>query len=391
MPLLRVVVLLLVSGRELVRHLGDPRGDAAADGVTDGAADRAPDPLADTLPDALSDRCADAAGYPRDALNATLDAALEAVLNRALDQALQVILLPALDRVLFLRVAAVVGVGLAGIRLDRFLGLPRVLHLLRRRRELDVRRLHHGSLFRPRLHRRNRDDQHREDGGGGQRARPGQSAARHAGIENRHQPALELRALRHRQARAGQDGREAAGAHHAGDVEQLVGVVGAARARGEHEIVAGTLALGAQAPRRHPGQRVEPVGRAGDLRDEVGQAVAALHVRELVQQHDAEAMRRPGVGVGRHQHRRAEDSPRHRHRGRAGPQEADAREPEAAGERLRLREPGRVGHRRRAARHPEDRRETEEHAPEDRGRAGKPGKEHDRAPGDRCAAGGGDP
>ena len=47
------------------------------------------------------------------------------------------------------------------------------------------------------------------------------------------------------------------------DVEQVAGVVARAGAAGEHEVVAGALALGAQAPRGHPHQRMEPVGGAG--------------------------------------------------------------------------------------------------------------------------------
>ena len=65
-------------------------------------------------------------------------------------------------------------------------------------------------------------------------------------IQDRHQPAFELRAVRHRQAGAGEQRRKAAGAHDACNLEQLIGVVGAARAGGEHEIVARALALGAQ-------------------------------------------------------------------------------------------------------------------------------------------------
>ena len=61
------------------------------------------------------------------------------------------------------------------------------------------------------------------------------------------------------------DGREAARPHHPRDLEQLIRVVGTARAGGEHEIVARALALGAQVASRHPGERVEPVRRAGDL------------------------------------------------------------------------------------------------------------------------------
>ena len=166
--------------------------------------------------------------------------------------------------------------------------------------------------------------------------------------------------------------------HDARDVEQLIGVVGAARARRQHEIVARALALGAQLARRHPRERIEPVRGAGELRDEVRQAVAALHVRELVQQHDADAMRRPGVGVGGHQHRRTEDAPRHRHRRRRGCAGNGRRQAKVRGERPRLRQPRRRGDRRRAARHPLDRKQPEQHAREDQRRASGPDHERDR-------------
>ena len=119
---------------------------------------------------------------------------------------------------------------------------------------------HGRALLGPRLHRRDRHEHDSEHAAATPARRRVTPRARHGRIENRHQPALELRAMRHRQAGAGEDGGEAPGVHHARDVEQLIGVVGAARAGGEHQVVARALALGAEAARRHPRQRVEPVG-----------------------------------------------------------------------------------------------------------------------------------
>ena len=386
-----VLVLALVFGLALVlaRHAagdstgharGNPAGDAlhdsryrVTDAGPDGAANRRADAGADATPCARGDTA--------------LDSALDGTLDRSLDRPLQL----SLDDILVLRVAPVVRFRLTGIRLDRLLELLRILNLRPLlRRELGFRGLDRRTLLGPWLDRCDRHDQDREHHGRRHSARPGQAAARHARVENRHQPSFELRALRHRQARPGQHGGEAARAHHTGDVEELVRVVRPARAGGEHEVVAGALTLGAQPPRRHPRERVEPVRRAGDLRDQVRQAIAALHVRELVQEDDAEAVGRPRIRVSRHQHRRTEDPPRHRHRRRAGAQEANAREPEAIRERVRLREPRRIGHDGRAARHPEHCREAEEHPPENHGGAGDPREQRDRAPRDRCAAGRGD-
>ena len=101
------------------------------------------------------------------------------------------------------------------------------------------------------------------------------------------------RAMRHRQACSGKHGGEAAGSHHARDLDQFIGVIGPAGAGGEHQVVARAFALGARMARGDPRQRVEPVQRARDLRQHVRQAVAPLHVRELVQQHDPQPLGRP--------------------------------------------------------------------------------------------------
>ena len=169
------------------------------------------------------------------------------------------------------------------------------------RRDLGVRR--------PGLQRAERRDRRSSADATAASARARVSAgAGQARIEDRDQPALELRPVRHRQAGAAKQRGEAVAAQHARHLEQLIGVVRAARAARQHQIVAGPLALGPRPLDRQPGQRIEPVERARRLCQHVRQAVAPLHVRELVQQHDAQAALRPAVGVGRHDDGGPEDA-----------------------------------------------------------------------------------
>jgi hypothetical protein len=104
-------------------------------------------------------------------------------------------------------------------------------------------------------------------------------------------------------------------------------------------------------------------------------------VRELVQEDDANAMRRPGVGVGRHQHRRTENPPRHRHRPHPPAEEAHVREAQLGGKCARLREPRRGRNFRRAARHPLNGDQAEHHARKNRGGAGGPRDQREHGPG----------
>ncbi len=120
--------------------------------------------------------------------------------------------------------------------------------------------------------------------------------------------------MRHGQRCAGEQRRVAPAAHDAGDLEQFLGVVRTAGPAGEHQVVTGAFALRPHVPRGHPHKRIEPMQRACELRDDMRQAVAALHVRQLVQQHDAQPLERPPVGVFRHENRRRENAGRHRHR-----------------------------------------------------------------------------
>ena len=117
----------------------------------------------------------------------------------------------------------------------------------------------------------------------------------------------------HREARAGKNAGEPPRVHHTGDLEQLVRVLGAACSRGEHEVIARAFALGAQPARRHPGKRVEPICRAGDLCEQMGQAIPALYVRKLVEQYHAKTVHRPRVGIRGHEDRRPQHAPCHRH------------------------------------------------------------------------------
>jgi hypothetical protein len=53
------------------------------------------------------------------------------------------------------------------------------------------------------------------------------------------------------------------------------------------------LALDADPPRSQPDHRVEPVQRAGHASESLGQAIAPLHVRQLMQQDVPQALARP--------------------------------------------------------------------------------------------------
>ena len=110
------------------------------------------------------------------------------------------------------------------------------------------------------------------------------------------------------------------------------GVRRAGRARREHEIVAGALPLGAQLPRAHPGERVEPVERADHVADGLEEAIAPGDVRELVEEHDMNALVVPRKRRRRDNQHRAQQSAGEGHR--------------YAGRRDELRRPGQTEHRR---------------------------------------------
>ena len=158
-----------------------------------------------------------------------------------------------------------------------------------------------------------------------------------AAIENREQPALELRGPRHRQRG---DGHARSACRRARDVEQVLGIRGTARAGRQHEVVARALPLGAEVTRADPGERVEPVDRAHRLDDGLHEAVATGHVRQLVEKHDADAIVRPGEGRGRHDQRRAQEPARERHGDAVGHHETRiVRDPEGGSRHIQLVSP----------------------------------------------------
>ena len=70
----------------------------------------------------------------------------------------------------------------------------------------------------------------------------------------------------------------------------------ASLARAQHAVVAGQLALDAQASRHPPHPGVRPVERAHDCRQHLREAIAPRDVRQLVQEHRPASIERPGVG-----------------------------------------------------------------------------------------------
>ena len=78
----------------------------------------------------------------------------------------------------------------------------------------------------------------------------------------------------HRERGGGESGRAQAG----GDGEEIGGVFARADAVAQHEVVARALLLGAEAVDGEPRERVEPVKREGELRDEERERIAAAEV-----------------------------------------------------------------------------------------------------------------
>ena len=193
--------------------------------------------------------------------------------------------------------------------------------------------------------------------------------ARDFRIEDRNQTAFELRPVRHGERGAGHQGGVAAAAHDARDFEQLLCVVWTARPAGQDEVVARSLPFGPDMARGHPGERIEPVKGAGQLRDDVRQAVAALDVRELVQQDDPQPLERPSIRILGHDHRRREDPRRHRHRGASTFEEGQAtRDVELGGQLHGERQPRCVDDPHGSTRQPLDGDEPDHQPSEDRAR-----------------------
>ena len=209
----------------------------------------------------------------------------------------------------------------------------------------------------------------REDGG--EREGAGRAGAAHAeaaagcrAVEDGQQPALELRPAGH-----GQGGHRPAGdAVRAHDVEEVVGVDARAGAQLEHGVVAGPLALVAEALDGDPHQRVEPVQHQGEVGDPLGQRVPAPHVGQLVREHHDAPLVVPRLRVRRQPDDGLEHAPGHRHRaavslqqGHAAPEAQPARDGEGGVQ------PAGVGHHRGATRQPPDAeqpgREAQQHQP----------------------------
>src|SRR6185312_8218215 len=114
-------------------------------------------------------------------------------------------------------------------------------------------------------------------------------------IQDREHATLEFLPSRHGE----RDHRGAIAAHGSNDVEQMLGVIRRTRAAHQGQIIARTLALGAQALCCRPDQRMKPVHSARDAAECMTDQIPAAHVRELVQQYRAAALRRPSLALDR--------------------------------------------------------------------------------------------
>ena len=83
------------------------------------------------------------------------------------------------------------------------------------------------------------------------------------------------------------------------DHQQVLGVVGSRKAGSQHAIVAGLFLLGPHLLHGEPGERVVPVQGAGELREELRQAIQPPDVRQFVDQDRGDPVGRPACGFGR--------------------------------------------------------------------------------------------
>ena len=81
----------------------------------------------------------------------------------------------------------------------------------------------------------------------------------------------------------------------------MAGVIGRFATAAENKIIAGALALEAQAAKRQPAERIQPKERCDDARKSLGEAVPSFNVREFMQQNDPPPFLRPLIGFGRQQ------------------------------------------------------------------------------------------
>src|SRR5690242_9761447 len=126
-------------------------------------------------------------------------------------------------------------------------------------------------------------------------------------IEHRKQPSLELRRARH-------CNREktwcAERARRARDFEQVCGVVGSRRTKGDNLVVASALTLCAQPSLDHPRKRMEPVDRANESRQQLDERISARDMRHLVAQNNASVFLVPIESLFRQEDNGSASSPR---------------------------------------------------------------------------------
>src|SRR5262249_32465448 len=77
------------------------------------------------------------------------------------------------------------------------------------------------------------------------------------------------------------------------DLEQVSRVFPRIDAEAENRIVARPFALAMELIRCNPEERIEPIRRACDLREQLKQPIHPLHVRDLVRDNDTQALVRP--------------------------------------------------------------------------------------------------
>ncbi len=225
------------------------------------------------------------------------------------------------------------------------------------------------------LRLRGRRERGQRNGDREQYARADQCGARaewltlHAGLQDGEDATFECGALREGQRERGCALRGDR-LHHG---EQLRGVRRRRGAGAEHQVVAGALGLDALPARDAPDQRMKPVQRADHLAQQVGARVAAAHVRELVQQHDAALLIGPRAGIGRQDDDGAAQAEGHRNRGPRTLEQAHRLVYAELGRGVIEIDPeGVVGHRRGAAEQAQERDAREQQAPGDQRDADQP-------------------
>ncbi len=104
----------------------------------------------------------------------------------------------------------------------------------------------------------------------------------------------------------------------------MPGIRGRVGAGVEHQVIAGALALDLHPPARDPRQRIEPVQSTRHLGKELGEAVAALDMAKLVEQHIVPLTRGPGGSLLGNEQSGAPQTPGHGHGACGTGQQMDA-------------------------------------------------------------------